>query len=257
MKKILCLMLVFIICFSLAACDNDSHEGKAKTPSGSSAMAGRNYEDVVTTFEKKGFTNIRTEPIYDLVLGWLTKDGEVEEVSVGGDVNYAPDKWVPADTEVIIRYHTFPVDDEDNNSEDTTDIEGSKPLDEILTVENCDDLKTLLALKDPFDPFVKEFATKYKGRTIEFYGNIACMSKHDNYETRYDILIYAGDYSETSVYGPSFQFVDVNIFDLNLVGNNIPDYIGEGDNLRIVAEIGMYNENNGLFKLEPIETEVR
>lgn len=272
MKKILCMMVVFILCFSLVACNKDRHEGEAIPPAGSSALSGRNYEEVVATFEEKGFTNIQTEPIYDLVFGWLTKDGEVEEVSVDGDVDYSPDKWVPADTEVIVRYHTFPIEDGDGN-EATTDIEEGEPiveesvnssateasgaLDEILTIENCDDLKALLALKDPFDPFVKEFVTKYKGRTIEFDGSIAYMSNHGNYNTRYDILIYAGDYSETSVSGPNFQFVDVNMFDLNFVGDNIPDYIGAGDKIHVVAKVGKYNENSGLFELKPIETEIR
>jgi hypothetical protein len=36
----------------------------------------------------------------------------VEKVLVGGDENYSPDKWIPADTEVIIYYHTFPNDTE-------------------------------------------------------------------------------------------------------------------------------------------------
>ena len=253
MKKILCLFLASFLCLSLVACDQDGHEGEAKTPSGSSVMAGRNYKDVVAIFEEKGFTNIKTEPIEDLIFGWLTKDGEVEEVSVGGNVNYSPDKWVPADTEVIIRYHTFPTDD----VEETNPPETTKPTEEILTIKNCPDLMTLLSLKDPFDPFVKEFANKYKGRTIEFDGNIAYMSNHGSYKTRYDILIYAGDYSETSASGPNFQFVDVNMIDLNLVGDNIPDYIGKGDNIHIVARVGKYNENSGLFELDPISTEVR
>ena len=274
MKKILCLFLASILCVSLVACGSDSHAGEAKTPSGSSSMEGRNYEEVVVIFEEKGFTNIKTEPIEDLIFGWLTKDGEVEEVSVGGDVDYAPDKWVPADTEVIIRYHTFPADDAEEtkpteaveetetptvetNPPETTPPETTEPAEEILTIENCPDLTTLLSLKDPFDPFVKEFASKYKGCIIEFDGNIAFMSNHDGYKTRYDILIYAGDYSETSASGPSFQFNDVNMFDLNLIGDNIPDYIGTGNNLHIVAEVGKYNENSGLFELDPISTEVR
>lgn len=118
MKRLFCLSLALILCFSLIGCDENSHEGEAKTPAGSSDMEGRNYEDVVTIFEEKGFTNIKTEPIDDLIFGWLTKDGEVEEVSVGGKVDYSPDKWVPADTEVVIRYHTFPEDDEEETKSD-------------------------------------------------------------------------------------------------------------------------------------------
>jgi len=118
MKRVLCLSLALILCFSIIGCSENSHEGEVKTPAGSSDMEGRNYEDVVTIFEEKGFTNIKTEPIDDLIFGWLTKDGEVEEVSVGGKVDYSPDKWVPADTEVVIRYHTFPEDDEEETKSD-------------------------------------------------------------------------------------------------------------------------------------------
>ncbi len=118
MKRLLCLSLALILCFSIIGCSENGHEGEVKTPAGSSDMEGRNYEDVVTIFEEKGFTNIKTEPIDDLIFGWLTKDGEVEEVSVGGKVDYSPDKWVPADTEVVIRYHTFPEDDEEETKSD-------------------------------------------------------------------------------------------------------------------------------------------
>ena len=89
MKRVLCLSLALILCFSIIGCSENSHEGEVKTPAGSSDMEGRNYEDVVTIFEEKGFTNIKTEPIDDLIFGWLTKDGEVEEVSVGGKVDYS------------------------------------------------------------------------------------------------------------------------------------------------------------------------
>jgi hypothetical protein len=116
MKRIICLILLLSMCLSVTACgDGESHIGEAKTPSGSSAMKGRDYQDVIENFKEKGFTNIRTEKIEDLIAGWLTKDGEVEEVSVGGDVEYSPDKWLPADTEVLIKYHTFPSNEEDSS----------------------------------------------------------------------------------------------------------------------------------------------
>ncbi|MDM5293223.1 DUF4839 domain-containing protein [Peribacillus simplex] len=94
---------------------------------------------------------------------------------------------------------------------------------EILTVKNNEDLAAVLAVKDPLDPIVGEFAKRYDGRTIEFDGNIANMMHHENYTTRYDILIYAGDYSETTAIGPSFNFEDVNISDLKLTGSEIPE----------------------------------
>lgn len=268
MKRLIGLLGVLLLCLTLIACDSENHDGKAKTPSGSSVMAGRNYEDVVEIFKENGFVNIKTEPIYDLVTGLLTKDNEVEKVSVGGDFDYSADEWISSDIEVIIYYHTFPADNENINSNKNTEEsksseEGaeepktSKVDIETLTIDNCPELKTLLALKDPDSPFVKSFVGKYMGKTIEFDGNIAYMNNHDTYKTRYDILIYAGDYSETSAQGPNFQLVDVNMSDLNFVGENTPDYIGKGDNIHIVAEISEYNEISGIVVLEPVSTKMR
>ena len=83
------------------------HEGMARTPSVSSKQKGKNYADVEAIFRSSGFTNISYSKIEDLVTGWITKDGEVEKVMVGGTEGYTARTWVPADTEVVIYYHTF------------------------------------------------------------------------------------------------------------------------------------------------------
>ena len=92
---------------------------------------------------------------------------------------------------------------------------------------------------------------------IEFDANIASMSYHANYNTRFDFLILGGDYSETSVLGPYFQLSDVNVFDLNLVGDNIPDSLATGMNIHIIAIVDEYDSNSGLFQLVPVETRMR
>lgn len=122
MKRFLSLLLVFIMCFTLVGCGTgEDHAGQAKTPSGSSVQKGRDYQDVIGDFEEHGFTNIQTEEIDDLITGWLTKEGEVEDVAVNGDTDYSADKWVDADSEVLIRYHVFPKDDETESAESTTE----------------------------------------------------------------------------------------------------------------------------------------
>ncbi len=128
---------------------------------------------------------------------------------------------------------------------------------ETLTIENCEELASLLTLKDPFDASVAKFAEDYKGATIEFDACIAAMSNHGDYKTRYDILIYAGDYSETTVSGPSFQFVDVGVFDLGVDGLDLPSYISAGKNVHIIAEVGEFNPNSGLFELDPVSVTER
>ena len=129
--------------------------------------------------------------------------------------------------------------------------------DNFLTVENCEDLVYLLALKDPLDPSVAEFVNNYKGQVLEFDACIAYLNNHGDYKTRYDILIYAGDYSETSASGPSFQFEDVGVYDLGLSGLDLPSFVSIGNNVHIVAKVMEFNPNSGLFELDPISIEDR
>jgi len=64
MKRVLNLVLVFALLFSLADCGSgEDHTKEARTPSESSVMQGQNDEDVTEAFEGSGFTNIRTEKI--------------------------------------------------------------------------------------------------------------------------------------------------------------------------------------------------
>ncbi|CAN7531752.1 DUF4839 domain-containing protein [Rossellomorea sp. LjRoot5] len=291
MKKIISIFIACII-ITLVGCSGDGHEGEAKTPSGSSVQKGRDYEEVVNEFKEKGFKNMRTEKREDLVTGWLTKDGEVESVSVDGDQDYSSDEWYSNDVEVVITYHTFPEkekrdtgsadqkssakknksknDKEDKSTNDKEDKSNSETKEksnndtsvesaqEIVTVKNNEDFAAVLAVKNEADPIISEFAKKYEGRTIEFDGYIANMMLHGNYKTRYNILILAGDYGDTTFSGPNFQFKDVNVVsDLNLTGSNIPDTIGMGQNLHITAAVEEYDETSGLFRLDPISTEIR
>lgn len=261
MKRIISIILSALFLVSLTGCnDTTSHEGEAKTPSGSSVQQGRNYQDVVKEFEENGFTNIKTETIDDLITGWLTKEGEVESVSVDGDVDYSPDDWYPNDTEVVITYHTFSKDSDIENPNFTpAPTETLEPVvsDVPITINNSEEFTALLQLKDEFDPSIQAFSDTYFGKTIEFDGNIAYVNPHDNYSTRFDYLILAGDYSETNVSGPNFRFTDVNYSDLHLTGDNIPDEIGIGLNVHIIATVGSYDESTGLFEIVPTSISIR
>jgi hypothetical protein len=126
-----------------------------------------------------------------------------------------------------------------------------------LTAATSEDLAALLAVTDYCSETAKSFASKYQGREIEFDGSIGAMNKHGDRDTRYDILVSAGDFSETSAPGPAFQFRDVGIADLNLTGPNIPDSVGVRDNLHVVAQVEAYEESSCLLLLDPVSTEVR
>lgn len=261
MKKMVRVLITCIFVIALAGCGREpnNHEGEAKTPSESSVQSGNDYKDVINDFEDQGFTNVKTEKIEDLITGWITADGEVEEVSVGGNVDYSPDEWIPVDTEVVIKYHTFKKEDTESvtESQDKDNSNAEKTEEESLTVENNKELATILSTKDETSPLFKEFAEKYVGRTIEFDGNTAYVSPYRDYKTRFNYLIFAGDYSTTIFSGPEFQFRNVNYYGLHLTGDNIPDPFGAGHNIRITAKVVEFDEDLNLFLLEPVSIKMR
>ncbi|WP_287004975.1 DUF4839 domain-containing protein [Gordonia sp. UBA7860] len=132
-----------------------------------------------------------------------------------------------------------------------------KPDEAVLTPKNSPELAAVLGLTDYCSPRIAAFASAHRGQTIQFPGSVGAMAPHGDAKTRYDILINAGDYSETSAPGPAFQFRDENtINDLHWVGP-VPDTIGVGTNLRITAKVDRYEERSCLFLLEPIATAIR
>jgi hypothetical protein len=131
---------------------------------------------------------------------------------------------------------------------------------ETLTAENNQDLAALLAGPGPgsCDKSWAEFATKYKGRNIKFDGFIAFMHRHGDYTTRFDFLIFVGDYhNDPPFIGPSFIFEDKNYYDLGLMGLNIPDSVQANDNLTFVATVDEYVAEACSVRLVPVSTQAR
>ncbi|MCW3038298.1 MAG: hypothetical protein JWM31_203 [Solirubrobacterales bacterium] len=173
----------------------------------------------------------------------------------GGDGGSEP---TASAAEASVEPSAEPTAKQESAATDSASVPTQSPADVPLTVQNNEDFAALLGITDPSVAAVGEFAAEYQGRTIAFDGNVAYMNHHGDYTTRYDILINAGNYSESSSAGPNFQFRDVNTTsDLRLTGSNVPDTIGTGDNLRIVARVVDYNSTQQLLFLEPISTEVR
>ncbi|OED31812.1 hypothetical protein BHE17_04905 [Planococcus maritimus] len=285
MNKFLLVLFLIITFASISACSNEENPDVLKVSKSSDEISGENYKTVISELEKTGFNNVETKVLDDLITGWLTQDGEIEEIEINGNKNFSANDRFPKDSKIVITYHTFPSEESDAGGADgenskvddrsssdkaeksvseITDEKSSENVDaslksneDILTLENNEELEAVLTVNDTNDPIVSEFAKKYSGRTIEFDGYIANMMPHGKYKTRYDILINTGDYGETTYDGPDFKFEDVNIFDLNLTGAEIPETIGLGQNLRITAVVEEYDENPGLFFLNPISSEIR
>lgn len=144
---------------------------------------------------------------------------------------------------------------EPNKTDSSSQIETSEadsPA-ENLTIDNCPELAAILSNKAEIDESYSSFASKYKGRIIEFDGRIDYCTKHEDYNTRFDYLVSAGDYEPNHQIGPTFKFEDVNYYDLN---TNL-DTVSVGLNVRITAKVVSFDSNSGLFYLEPVSVEGR
>lgn len=109
MKKLVVLALAVMLMVPLTACGVATKSGDTPAmPASSSSLKGEDYSDVVTSLRSVGFTNVTTATIDDLIVGWLTKDGEVEKVSVNGTTDFQANSKFPTDAEIVITYHTFP-----------------------------------------------------------------------------------------------------------------------------------------------------
>ncbi|MGY3263079.1 DUF4839 domain-containing protein [Frigoribacterium sp. 2355] len=126
-----------------------------------------------------------------------------------------------------------------------------------MTIENSAAFAALLQNTDYCDASIATFASSHRDQTLTFDGHIAALKLHDGAKTRYDLLLGAGDFSETSAAGPAFQFRDVNTTsDLHYLGA-VPDSVGVGTMLRFTARVVEYEPNTCLFQLDPIETTFR
>lgn len=120
MKKMITSLLVLVMILSLTACGlGDNPDNMLTAPKSSSDLEGEDYKDVVTLLQVAGFTNIEVETIDDLITGWLTKDGEVEKVSINGDTDFFASSKFPYDSKIVITYHTFPSTETEQVTETT------------------------------------------------------------------------------------------------------------------------------------------
>lgn len=150
-----------------------------------------------------------------------------------------------------------PAEDSTDDEEETvvseeTDPEEMEPI-EISTDER---FRRLLSDEKFSEDDRKEFIYYYSGQKIRFDGSINYLGKHENYDTRYDLFICVGDFDPNGGPGPDFYINDVNMFDLNFVGGNIPDTFGTGDDITITAIVkGVWGD--GYVELEPVSMSFR
>lgn len=125
-----------------------------------------------------------------------------------------------------------------------------RPL--AISADDNEDLAKILNTESYGDPFVNEFAEKYRGKNIEFDGYVSAHFNHGNYNTRFDYYI-------TSDAGMSFVFEDVNYSSFHWVGKS-PDSVDTGLSCHFIAEVEKCDlglESVPMIYLDPVETSLR
>ena len=64
------------------------------------------YQKAVDTLKEWGFTNVKSQPVYDIEWGF-TDEGSVYTVTIEGSEEFNRGDVVPKDSEVIVTYHLF------------------------------------------------------------------------------------------------------------------------------------------------------
>lgn len=146
------------------------------------------------------------------------------------------------------------VDEGSDNAESESDGSGQSHAATTLNTQTCPDLNTLLSQTSEDASW---FSSKYRGRTIEFDGYIADIVNHENYNTRYDVLLLGGDYGASPSLGPYFRITDVNTSDMGIDDLFLPSYMSNGSNVHIVAKVGDYSAMQGWLELDPVSIEPR
>ncbi len=101
------LLVASIISIMIVGCDVKP-ENELRVPASSGDFKGENYQEVIDDLQSAGFTNIEMDVLDDLITGWLTKDGEVEQVEIDGDSDFSKSTSYPKNVKIVITYHTFP-----------------------------------------------------------------------------------------------------------------------------------------------------
>ncbi len=145
-----------------------------------------------------------------------------------------------------------------STSSSSTESSSTSPAQSaVITTENNEEFKALLQTDD--SSTITNFIQKYKGQIIEFDGHIADIAHYKNYKTKFDMLIYGGNYlgAEQAPSGPNFKFVNITTVSNAAFNSFNGENISKGQNVHIKAQIGNYNSTQDLVYLSPIEISPR
>lgn len=187
---------------------NESKDSASKIRVGfsSSELVGRNYQEVVSILQIVGFTNVETEVLDDLILGWLKEDGEVEKVEIEGTTTFSDDSKFETSAKIVVVYHTFP----DTEQASTTTTEG-----QALVTDESSATPTAIEESESEEVIaeesVYEFAYKKAGPEYTLYYLIDTDEKVVRYFSTNDTGVLVGTYTGDLIEGIDILYTGGNM----------------------------------------------
>lgn len=121
---------------------------------------------------------------------------------------------------------------------------------EILTIDNCEELKNILNGTKFSSEDLKDFCKKYPFGKVEFDGAIDLVNLIPGKMSRYEMLFRAGDYDPNTAIGSSFKFRDFSRSDNGVEAMAVNGTLVKGQNIHIVAKIEAYDSYAGTLNLK-------
>ena len=146
----------------------------------------KQLDEAESLLKEAGFKNIRTERLEDLITGLLTKENEVESVTINGSDDFKKGSVFDENTQVVIVYHTFP----EEKSEDTSKVDEKSKADEKSTVEESSDSGIASEYELAFVKKGPEYSIYYMFDT----DNNSCVYFSTN-DTSLMLANYSGDFA--------------------------------------------------------------
>lgn len=83
------------------------HSGQIRVPDSAKKYIGREYGQVVNELKDAGFLNVLTDCQQNVKKSWLTKDGNISRITIGGDAEFEKGAWYQPESVVRILYYDF------------------------------------------------------------------------------------------------------------------------------------------------------
>ena len=201
-------------------------ENEAMVPSSASNCKFKNYKDIEKIFKDAGFTNIKTEILYDIVLGW-TEEGEVDKVSINGKTDFNRGDIFAKDASVTITYH-MKEEDDPNKPEEMKDT-SSEAKDEAVSY-STNTMKTVKNGNSGVYSYRSRGGQYYNYYIIDFDEGYVYYFTEGNGDTSCDRLkIQSGDLNDKVII-TYHDGGDVWSYGLHFKWKNQPDHLIMQDN---------------------------